>query len=117
MYFEQRQTPRVPFSTRAYVENDTMNWITPLLDISRGGILLIRPKGWLPGDNIHTCTIPLSKDQKITIKTKVRHFDRYRIGLRLEEEPDNIDQLRKLIELNLNSTPKNPDAGAGYALN
>ena len=97
MYFEQRKHERLSCKARVTIFNDTNQWTTSLVNVSRSGIRVRRPDGWLPGDALNQCEIQIGKKLKLRLDTRVAHTDMEHIGLRGDNE--NLRTLYDLMKL------------------
>ncbi|MEM7207126.1 MAG: PilZ domain-containing protein [Pseudomonadota bacterium] len=97
MYFEQRKHKRLKCKANVRVFNDTNSWSTKLVDISRAGLQIERPTGWLLGDAATRCEIMVGEKLKVDLDTEIAHCNFEFIGLRGEHE--NLTILCNLLHL------------------
>lgn len=76
------------------IHNDTNAWETTLVDVSRTGLQVKRPQGWLMGDAAIRCEILVGKKLKLYIDTNIVHCDEDFMGLY-----GNNDDLNCLCDL------------------
>lgn len=97
MYFEQRKYSRMPCRAMVRIYNDTSSWETTLVDVSRTGLQVRRPGGWLSGDHIHRCEVMIGKRFKMEIDATVAYCNKGFIGLYASHE--NLTNLTDLLRL------------------
>ena len=101
---ERRRYHRILFDAPAKVVAGRDEFITPLVDVSLNGALLVRPDDWAI-DTGQPVTLTILLDDAgtaIKMNTRVAHAGRDSIGLRCESiELESIGHLRRLVELNL----------------
>ncbi len=97
MYFEQRKNARVRCRANVNIHNDTNTWETTLVDVSRTGIQVKRPVGWLLGDAAIRCDILIGKKLKLYIDTCIVHCGEDFIGL--HGNNDDLNCLCDLLQL------------------
>ena len=97
MYFEQRKFSRMPCRAKVKIYNDTSVWDTTLVDVSRSGLQIRKPAGWLPGDAANSCEIMIGKRFKMEFNVQISYCNTGFIGLHASHE--NLTNLCDLLHL------------------
>ena len=101
----------MPCRAEVRLYNDTTCWNTVLVDVSRTGLQVRRPSGWLSGDHIHRCEVLIGKRFKMDISAGIAYCNKGFIGLHASHE--NLTNLSDLLRLMaIKSGRQQPQASA-----
>lgn len=101
---ERRRFQRVLFDSPARIADNSVEFITTLVDLSLNGALLIRPDDWMTenGSAVGLTILLDDKETRIRMQAVVAHQEEDTLGLRCNSiDMESIGHLRRLVELNL----------------
>ncbi len=111
MYFEQRKFARLPCKALVRIYNDTNMWETTLVDVSRTGLQVRRPSGWLMGDHSGRCEVLIGKRFKMDIDINVVYTNNGFIGFHASHENlTNLSDLLRLMSIKSNRSQTQANA-------
>ncbi|MBC3269563.1 MULTISPECIES: PilZ domain-containing protein [Pseudomonas] len=99
----RRRFKRIEFDAKTELRQGEYIWQVKLIDLSLKGLLVERPEPWL-GDKQEDffVDIQLSKDVDIEMEVHLTHEEKGHLGFVCKHiSLESIQQLRRLIELNL----------------
>ncbi|MBV4486654.1 PilZ domain-containing protein [Pseudomonas sp. SWRI153] len=99
----RRRFKRIEFDAKTELRQGEYIWQVKLIDLSLKGLLVERPEPWL-GDKQKDffVDIQLSKDVDIEMEVHLTHEEKGHLGFVCKHiSLESIQQLRRLIELNL----------------
>ena len=104
---ERRRFHRVLFDAPAKILTEDDEFISPLVDLSLNGALLVRPDNWQIdiGHKVQLTVLLDDSEARIQMEAEVAHLETDSLGLRcLAIDMESITHLRRLVELNLGDT-------------